>query len=1185
MIDRSLPAVIETTARQARAASPDRSAWVSANAGSGKTHVLTQRVIRLLIGDPATGRGATSPDKLVCITFTKAAAAEMEARLFSRLSTWALATDDDLRGALEDVVPGGVPTPRLPQIRRLFARALETPGGLKIQTIHAFCERILRRFPAEAGLLPGFEVMDDEVGATAQGQILQELAGQATAGDLALRGLFQAILPRLATDAARGQAFAQLISAAPGLAAAVDAAGGEEAYFHALRAELGVPPKGDPTEWQQSALAGIDRSFLRDLDTHKDLFAAKTVRPKVDALVRVLDVPSDRLAEIFEEVCDAVLNQHWSRPKPPRVAKDKVLKALPDFIRDWEAMIDQLMTAVDAERALTCAQASEAMIRLGLIVHARYGEFKAQRGLLDYNDLIDRTAAVLRTVDGLWVRYKLDQGIDHILLDEAQDTAAAQWSVIEPLYREFFETTPDAEAPRTVFVVGDKKQSIYSFQGADADLFEEKRAVLGKTVPADFNYRDETLFLSFRSAPAVLDFADALFEGESGEGVHGGAPEPHASAHPHAYGRVEVWPLVPRAKVDTEDPWDLPVDAANAADPARVLAGQIADEIIRLVTEERRSHKEVAYGYGDIMVLCQTRGRQFKELIRTLSARGVPTAGADRVSLKADVAVRDLLAALRFAVNQDDDLSLAELLTSPFFDFGDADLFEVCHGRGSRRLWSVLREKAGEAGRLASACDVVVEALDAAIYTGRQSGPFAFFSALLDQGTPSGLKRFRSRLGATSDEAIDEVLTEALQFELREIKSLEAFLYRLENLDTDIKKDAAAKGDVVRLMTVHGAKGLEAPVVFLADASYKEQGRIDALIPLAAEGRVTTRGALIFPAGGKEQDAPAVAAARAEAKRRALEEYRRKLYVAATRAEERLYVCGIQRGAKAKDYEKALTEDPRETDWHALAQQAAARLGPRMIEETVEGASAPRFIFETNTKPPALSLENKQETDEQDDTATAPSWLQNPLPPERPDPIRLPSSEEPSVGGLIEDEGPILPPRRNRERGLNRQARGVLLHHLLEVLPTVRPDARRDVGARLLAQRAPEAAVYQRAAWLDEVMAVLDDPRFADVFCVDAEAEVALHGKLKGATYSGRVDRLLVTQTRVLVVDYKTHRPPPLAPAATPRGIRQQMAVYAGLLRALYPGRQVEAAILWTYAPALVPLPEALLNDALESIA
>ena len=609
------------------------------------------------------------------------------------------------------------------------------------------------------------------------------------------------------------------------------------------------------------------------------------------------------------------LQQKESRARnSPQKQLTKIDPWVGPYLIDTQA---DFLKSLETIKALDAYHNSAALLHLTLALHRLYTTAKAEAAALDFDDLIQRTNQLLAATNAEWVQYKLDQGIDHILVDEAQDTSPAQWAIVEALLQ---EQLSGSERARSFFAVGDLKQSIYSFQGADADLFEEKEAGLGKELARAGAYKNYDLEVSFRSTEPVLQFVDALFEGDAAIGLGQRGVPVHGVAREGAAGTVELWPLAPRPETTATNPWDAPVDTPAEDHPVRKLSHKIASTIARWLDEKRPLlSRSKPLEPGDIMVLVQSRGAIFEGVIRALTQHGVPVAGADRLNLMEDAAIEDLLSYAKFSVSPKDDLSLAEILRSPFFGWDDDDLFELAYTRGEHEtLWAALNRRCNEQPLYSAARDEI----DAARHTGLRKGPYAFFSHILETGAPSGRKRLYERLGSGARDGVDELLRQALAYENANPRSLRSFINWFEENAGEIKREMDRAGGAVRVMTVHGAKGLEAPIVFLADAhSPPNTRRIGPLFELAAAGESKEKVMLL--AGVAAQDTQPTAEARAEGKRKAYEEYRRLLYVAATRAEDELYICGTQSGNTKQPGEKPVEEQ----SWHALAENAFARLG------------------------------------------------------------------------------------------------------------------------------------------------------------------------------------------------------------------------------------------------------------------
>ncbi len=1163
----------QTLEAQRIAAHPARSAFVMANAGAGKTHLLISRVARLLLTK-------IQPAKILCITFTKAAAAEMSERLFKVLGDWTLSDDETLQDALNQLEGKDAhlrDAQELAVVRRLFAQALETPGGLKIQTIHAFCESTLRRFPLEAGVAPGFTVLEDGSAGLMLDDALSRVAADAL-DDNALASAFA----RLTSTRNERDLRTLLINAAQRSAELENMfaqKGGLDGVVGAIAAELDADPAKNDGEIKREFIAALSRSKLHAAQgalAASGKNAQKRCALPLQTFLNALS-PEDQWAWLLKLFFK-------SNGEPRGAYGDKSTEKAAPWVDEYLIDIEQqFVSAHETAKAAVLLHDTVAYLNLLSALSEKYRAAKAAEAALDFDDLIVGAQRLFVSADAAWIMYKLDQGIDHILIDEAQDTSPGQWAVIEAPLKEFFSGAGAREAGRTFFAVGDIKQSIYSFQGADAGLFTEKEDRLGRQISAVADYKNVELTLSFRTTTPVLSFVDALFaDPEAAEGL-GGFPVPkHDTVRTGHAGLVELWPLTPRPETEKPDPWDAPVDASPADHPVEILCARIADTI-----DDWLRHKEIlasknrAIEPDDIMVLVQSRGRLFDEIIRSLARAGVPVAGADRLKLLEDPSIEDLLSFARAALTPDDDLSLAETLKSPFFGFDDEALFDLAYPRPEgHSLWNALIAHAGNHENWAATCDAVQRARAIA----KHDGPVSFFSHILEGETPSGRSALYARLSRAARDAVDELLRQALQFENANPRSLRSFVHWFENNAGEIKREMERESGAVRVMTVHGAKGLESNIVFLLDAQRGVNLQsIGPIIELERDPVHHERaGRLPILTGSKDRDTLVMREARGEKIRKAYEEYRRLLYVAATRARDRLYICGVEMGNNKNPGAK----EKRLKSWHSLAQDAFQRL-----ESETEAGDKPAW---PGGDEPVLRLSSKQTAEpEGGEPAPAaiigetPHWLHKPAPAERASqwltPSALTAQHSPGDGDAVDahtEEGPAYSPSGS----YGRYFRGRTLHRLLELLPDL-PDQKRRAGADQLLQRlAPGIDKKDRASWRDEVLAILEDPAFAAVFAPGSRAEVSIAGAPKGApagsTFSGQIDRLAVSDRKILVVDYKTNRPPPAEIDEADPNYIVQMAAYRALLQEIYPDHEIDCALLWTYDARLMPVPATLMDHA-----
>ena len=1132
------------TAQQLRAADPARSVWVAASAGTGKTKVLTDRVLRLMLG-------GTAPQRILCLTFTKAAAAEMAVRVNRVLAEWAIAGEGALAKALADLTGETPDAERVDAARRLFAQVLDAPGGIRIQTIHSFCQSLLGRFPLEAGVPPHFQVMDERTSAEMLGAALESLYAEGRAGDKAIGGAFATVTAHLSEEGFAELA-GKLIAERARLRRVLALVGGLDGAIAALRRRLGVGPEDTEDSIRAAAVAedAFDGAGLRDAADALDR-GTDSDQSRAGALRDWLAAGCDERAAAFAGYRALYFTQAGDVRK--RLATKGAVDAWPAVLEVLAAEAARLAAVGERLKAVVVVEATGALLHLGAALLDLYAREKAVRARLDYDDLILSTRELL-TRPGVapWVLFKLDGGIDHILVDEAQDTNPEQWEVIGALAEEFFAGEGARDVRRTVFAVGDAKQSIFSFQRADPDAFAAMREhFAARAEGAGQPLEPVALEVSFRSTGAVLAAVDAVFAADAaraGVALDGRAIR-HLAHRAGQAGLVEVWPAATPREVDDPLPWSLPVAARPGDSPrarlARLIARRIQDWIrpgatapgAWLESRNRQVHP------GDIMVLVRRRSAFVEELVRELKERGVPVAGVDRMVLTDQIAVMDLVALGAFLLLPEDDLTLATVLKSPFLGLDEDRLFALAHGRDGT-LWRALGRRRGEDPAFAAAHDWLAGLRARVDFT----RPYELFAEVLTRG---GRRRLLGRLGPDAAEPIDEFLALALEYERGGPPSLQGFLHWLAAGRSEVKRELDQGRGTVRVMTIHGAKGLQAPIVFLPDTLQA---------PRQDEALLWPGDTMVWPPRRAHEEAVS-AAARADSRTRRDAEYRRLLYVAMTRAEDRLYVCGWHTG-----------KAPSEGCWYDLVRDGltgAAEAKAFDFTREMEGGWAGHGLSlmgpqtadaETESHPPAVAPAG----------AALPAWASAP-PTAEPAPSRplapsRPETEEPAVRSpLLGDDGA-------------RFRRGIITHQLLELLPDLVPEARAEACRRYLSRAALGLVAAEREEIAAETLAVLAEPAFAALFGPDSRAEVPVTGAIGDVVISGQIDRLLVTPDAVTILDYKTNRPPPAEPGQVGAHYLRQMAAYRSLLREIYPGRPVRCALLWTDGPHLMALPDGILD-------
>jgi ATP-dependent helicase/nuclease subunit A len=1125
--------------QQGKASRPDYSVWVTASAGTGKTKVLTDRILRLLLPG-ADGHRSTAPSRILCLTYTKAGAGEMAIRLGKTLTRWAIASEEELRAELKRLQNREPTSKDIDKARQLFAEVADTPGGIKILTIHSFCQSVLSRFPLEAGIPPYFRPLEDIDAAALLEQARDNILKKAEENK---NSELARALDRVARAVNEEQFFELIRSIAKERGQLERVMNNDaESVYQKLCAQFSLPPGREPEDILKDAChsAAFDEPGLRAACKALNDHGNKTDGDNA-ALIQAWLESKNRPAGLHDYSL-AYLKKTDGQIRAKLAGVD-VERGAPGTLATMQAEADRMFKLFDRMNAASSALLTRDLLTLGGEIVALYQSLKLDRAALDFDDLIFMTCALLEG-SAEWVLYKLDGGIDHILVDEAQDTNPEQWRVVEALAKEFTAGQGASETERTIFVVGDEKQSIYSFQRAAPQEFHRMRGWLReKITDAEKNWDDVPMSISFRSAKSVLQAVDAVFAPPAMQDGVSESQVAHISHRRGQAGLVELWPLFETPEAEDIAPWAPPIEVTGYETGAAKLANHVAKTIRGWIDDPNailpaRGRRIRA---GDVMILFRTRNALFRQVAKALKDQRIPISGADRMILNEQISVQDLFACAEFVLQPLDDLNLACLLKSPLIGMDEDELFNLAHPR-TGTLWTALRE---------SKHKTITAYLETLLHN-TALGPFDFLTAILQNPCPaderSGLRGMQKRLGRDIMEPLDELMNAALDFENSNPPSLQLFLHRQSRGNTEVKREMDDSGDFVRLMTIHGAKGLQAPIVILPDTTRTTRGggnKADRrLLWPDKTGFESPLWSPHAPEGYAEYD-NALAAIDLEQEK----EYRRLLYVAMTRAEDRLYLAGCSGKKK-----------PLDDSWFF-----PLRAGMESLTDTELLADG------------TLRLENKQlagkEPDRADKKTAAttkteqpPSWLFTPAAPERPatPPLRPSKSEEPEPA----INSPLQP------ENLHRFRRGTLTHKLLQFLPSL-PDAKRKNAAQEFLNRfAPDLPENIRADIAAETLKILSHPDFAAIFGPGSLAEIPVTGLLDdGRVVSGQIDRLLITDTEISIVDYKTNRPPPTRAEDVPVLYRNQMNAYAAILARIYPGRTISCALLWTDGPRLMKLP------------
>ncbi len=948
--------------------------------------------------------------------------------------------------------------------------------------------------------------------------------------------------------------------------------------MQALRARFGLSA-GDSEAgmlhqyWPLPGLSGAALNHYLELAEERGGPRAKAIAAGLRRAVGEPD-PATR-ADILEEV---LLTAKGEPKSDGQFFVGAMLAAAPELADAVATARAHVLYCRDRLRRARLHRATLAALTLADRLNQDYEALKKRRSQLDFDDLITRTAELLtKSGVGPWIHYKLDQGIDHILVDEAQDTSPVQWTVIQSLAEDFFAGAGARPGLRTLFAVGDEKQSIYSFQGARPERFsEESERTRRRVIAGGHAFSPVRLPLSFRSTADVLSAVDHVFSDvENARGLSAlGDPIVHLSSRIGHAGAVDLWDMIAPEPAPKDEDWTAPFDATPESAPAAILARRIAHSIATLVGRETiiEKGKLRLIEAGDILILVRKRDAFVNALTRALKRRGnIPVAGADRLVLTSHIAIQDLLALGRFLLLPEDDLSLAAVLKSPLFNLSEDDVFSIAALRGEgRSAWDHLRAFAADGHkRFADA----VERLKLFMGLSKSLSVHDFYARVL--GGHGGRRQFLARLGTEASDILDEFLTFALDHETAGLPGLQSFVSTLELQAPVVKREQDKGRNEVRIMTVHAAKGLEAPIVFLVDGGSKPftHTHLPKLRLIETAGEIPTPawvpvGALANSLTRKDD---------ARVQRLAEEEYRRLLYVGMTRAADRLIVCGYRGVRENHD------------TWHAMIRAALCRHEEHCQPASFSGPDGEWQGLTWRVRPIERQLEHAESLTKREERAALPESLSRPLPPQRD----LPRPLSPSGVGIIVDDGaddlllasPLFSEKASSSRALEK---GRLLHRMLQALPDLQREDRADAARRYAERAARHWPREERETLVKAVLALLDHPDLQGVFGAHAQAEASIMGTLtlQGTDYavSGRIDRLAVLEDRVVILDYKTNRVAPETAGDIPFSHRAQLAIYREILAPLYPGKPVDCVLVYTENVAIYRLTEAALAFALAHI-
>ncbi|XCA33264.1 MAG: UvrD-helicase domain-containing protein [Wolbachia endosymbiont of Polyergus mexicanus] len=1109
------------------AINPNFSVWVNASAGTGKTKILIDRVWRLLLENKRN---------ILCLTFTNAAANEMENRIHSILSKWAICSESVLIADLEQLDFFPMPSQSslfchpssttlgsqhpylssqcvtlgsrknealdryLTRARRLFSE-LENLG-LTIQTIHAFCYKLISNFPIEAGIAPNCTLSEcKELHSIIFNKVLHNETVQNDINLIAteidenkLRDLLYTLCVKRSMSANDSEYIKDKLNAPDGIH---DLQSGTTEHIKRLAEILSEGSKRD-----QSYSAML--SDWCDSTNKEDI---------------------ESLAKVF------LKSESHEKKNISSIATKSILEKFRDAEQIIESVQNVVFTHIKDMNSYQIFKRTSSLLGIFKVYIDLYNSEKSKNALLDYNDIIDLATNLLSNPNYKdWVLFNLDQKIDHILVDEAQDNSISQWKIITNLCDEFFAGNDEK---RTLFVVGDVKQSIYRFQGANPHLFNYMQQYF-HTKTGGRDWISCQLEKSFRSTPEVLMLVDRIFNNFRAEISFVDNEIKHVPHRENDQGYIEIWPALPKCKEKEQRALQIPLTCKEGYTIAdRLLAQAIAHKIHNWLNEgrilvARDRHIEPR----DIVILVRQRNVLVDYIISELKKANVPVVGRDYFRIMDYIAVQDLIALAEFLLLQANDLALANALKSPLFNFTEDDLFNIAYDRKEQSLWERLQDYHG----------VIYSELNYLINLSRIESPLALFTHILR----TGKKKFAARLGLECFEVLDEFMNLVLQFEN---PSLQAFVQWIKENNPEIKNDMQSERNAVRIMTIHKSKGLQAPIVFLVDTN---------TVPRDSESIIFDGTEVPFWCG-KNNNAYCDQVKR-EKKLEDYNEYLRLLYVALTRAEDELYILSKEPVQKGSWYDLI-------TRYGEQYEKKQAYLQP-IFKEKVEvlcvNANYP-YIYKKRdyfdvpviSLPPNLSMSfqcplssfqhpflssqcltlgsSKKEEKPASATHSSISFQH----------VTLESSEKEGAEWIPVSSTGMT----------DGYTRGLIIHNILQYMPKIEKERRKNWVRKYLDNintSEDKDEIYSKILAFNE--------KYGYLFDLGGKSEIALSGIIDGEPVLVRLDRLCITQDKAIIIDYKSHRN---VSVSLLNEIKKQMLTYKTLVQEIYPNKQVECVVIW----------------------
>ena len=821
---------------------PEFSAFVSASAGTGKTKILIDRLLNLLLAN-------NKPGKILCLAFTKAAAAEILSRINQKLAEFATCTKEHLETELYSLGFKELSEEIKYKARILFIELLDEAEPLNIQTIHSFCQQLLLKFPFESELGLNFSLLNEN-----KTSLLITEAKDIFLNNISLYEKAEEAVSYLSWHI-KEYSFNELLEEIIANRESLD-------NFFSLHLSLekainSIYP--ERIDEEQVIKEFIDNISINHEDLEKLYIGGKTDISIAEKITKFISLSEKSKIMLLNDYLGCFLTLTGDPTKS--VLGKKIITTYPEVANIFEneqARAYKFNKFIKNTKALNL---TNYFIIISYHIRKIYEQLKKQANAVDYDDLINLTLRLINNSEhAQWINYRLNGGIEHILIDEAQDNSSKQWEIINKISENFFD---NEENQKSIFIVGDSKQSIFSFQGAKPELFNQmNKSLSDKVVRVQLN-------TSYRSGKTILELVDKIFNQDHLlHLVTDIEPIIEHRAHKSSNAKVELWPLIIEDEKEEIKEWVLPSDFKKNKyiTASEKLANNIAERI------RQDLDNKVISTAGDVLVLTRRRGTFINHLISALRKLNIPSSGIDRLKLLEHPIILDIISLTNFLLCSNDDLNLAITLKSPIFSITEDELLKLCYNRESS-LWNELKKSSSHIK--------IVELIENLQKLSKNKHPFEFYFYIFE--SLSFRQYFKGKNYLETDDIIDSFLDLVKEYQNDNIPSLQLCLNFINNTKTEIKRDLSQTKDQVRIMTIHNSKGLQAKTIFLTDTTSLPSNK-DSIIWL-------NKHQLLWP--GKEKYYPDIAkTAKKEKQQQEYSEYIRLLYVALTRAEDNIIICG-----------------------------------------------------------------------------------------------------------------------------------------------------------------------------------------------------------------------------------------------------------------------------------------------------